>query len=75
MKQTAVEKLINEISIDRIGQAIIKTFFKEFEEAKKLEREQKIDFARHCLDKATDLDILTSYNEVEQYYNENFKSE
>ena len=75
MKNTAVEKLINEISKDRVGQAIIKTFFKEFEDAKKLEREQKIDFARHCLDKATDLDILTSFMNVEQYYNETFKSE
>lgn len=47
-RETAVEKLINEISKDRVGQAIIKTFFKEFEDAKKLEREQKMDFANWC---------------------------
>jgi hypothetical protein len=44
-------------------------------QAKEMEKEQKIDFARLCLNKAKDLDILTSFMNVEQYYNETFKSE
>jgi hypothetical protein len=45
------------------------------EQAKEMEKEQKIDFARLCLNKAKDLDILTSFMNAEQYYNETFKSE
>ncbi len=53
---------------------------KEFNEnlinqAKEMEKEKTIDFARHCLDKAKDLDILTAFMNVEQYYNQTFKSE
>ena len=43
-------------------------------QAKEMEKEKAIDFARHCLNKAKDLDILTSFMNVEQYYNETFKS-
>jgi hypothetical protein len=43
--------------------------------AKEMEKEQMIDFARHCLDKAKNLDILTSFMNVEQYYNETFKQQ
>jgi hypothetical protein len=45
------------------------------EQAKEMEKEKTIDFARHCLDKAQDLDILTSFMNVEQYYNETFKQQ
>lgn len=45
------------------------------EQAKEMEKEQKIKFAEHCLDKALDLDIRTAFANVEQYYNETFKSE
>jgi hypothetical protein len=44
-------------------------------QAKEMEKEQKIDFARLCLNKAKDLDILTSFMNAEQYYNKTFKSE
>ena len=44
MKQTAVEWLVQEISSDRVGQAIIETFLKEFEQAKEMEKEQLISF-------------------------------
>jgi hypothetical protein len=44
-------------------------------QAKEMEKEQKIDFARLCLNKAKDLDILTSFMNAEQYYNVTFKSE
>jgi len=34
-KQTAVEWLVNEISRDRVGQSIVKTFYKEFQQSNK----------------------------------------
>jgi hypothetical protein len=46
-----------------------------FNQAKEMEKENTINFARHCLDKAKDLDILTAFMNVEQYYNQTFKSE
>jgi len=46
-----------------------------FKQAKEMEKERMIEFARKCLYKAKDLDILTSFINVEQYYNETFKSE
>ncbi len=44
------------------------------EQAKEMEKEQKIKFAENCLDKALDLDIRTAFSNVEKYYNETFKS-
>ena len=47
-----------------------------FEQAKEMEKEQMIEFAKHCLDKSIDLDILMAYNQVEiEYTNQTFKSE
>ena len=42
------------------------------EEAKQMERENKIEFAKKCLDKALDLDIRTAHSKVEEYYNETY---
>ena len=70
--------------IDKIGQLVQTTMYGEelkelieffIEQAQALEKQRAIDFARHCLDKAKDLDILTAFMNVEQYYNETFKSE
>jgi len=73
MKQTAVEWLIEE----HFGgiQNCTPDFRKHIEQAKEMDKQQKIDFARHCLNKAKDLDILSSFMNVEQYYNTTFKSE
>ena len=70
MKQTAVEWLIYQIYYTDV-----KITRKLLQQAKEMEKEQIIDFARHCLDKAKDLDILTAFMNAEQYYNETFKSE
>lgn len=43
-----------------------------FYPAREMEKQQSIDFARLCLNKAKDLDILTSFMDAEQYYNETF---
>ena len=44
------------------------------EQAIQMEKKQKIKFAENCLDKALDLDIRTAFSNVEQYYNETFKT-
>jgi hypothetical protein len=69
-KQTAVEWLVDKLS--NYDSKMIELFDKEIEQAKEIEECQTIDFARHCLDKALDLDIRTSYINVEQYYNKTF---
>lgn len=33
------------------------------------DKEKMIDFAKYCLNKAYDLDVQTSYRNVEEYYN------
>jgi hypothetical protein len=43
-----------------------------FEQAKEMDKQQKIEFAKRCLDKALDLDVRTAYSKIEQYYNETF---
>jgi hypothetical protein len=42
---------------------------------KQMEKEQKIEFAKHCLDRALDLDIRTAFFNIEQYYNETYGKE
>jgi len=50
-------------------------FEKLIQQAKEMEKEQKIKFAENCLDKALDLDIRTAFSNVEKYYNETFRQE
>jgi hypothetical protein len=38
------------------------------------EKEQTIDFAKTCLNKAKDLDVLTAFLNVDKYYNETFNT-
>lgn len=67
MKQTAVKWLqekLNKILIDNQIQQIEHLF----EQAKQMEKEQSLNFAKHCLDKAKDLDVRTAFLNVEQYY-------
>ena len=40
-KETPVSWLVKEISRDRVGRAIITTFFKEFEQAKEMESQKQ----------------------------------
>ena len=40
-----------------------------------MEKEQSLDFAKHCLDKAKDLDVRTAFFNVEQYYNETYENQ
>jgi len=72
-EKTAVEWLVEEIN--KLNGLKIQMDQPIIEQAKEMDKEQKIDFARLCLNKAKDLDILTSFMNAEQYYNETFKSE
>ena len=85
---TAVEKIIAEINNELqtleslhgkeiFGRKVGLAFAKRVaEQAKEMEKEQMIKFAKHCLDKSIDLDILMAYNQVEiEYTNQTFKSE
>jgi hypothetical protein len=69
--KTAVEWLIDEL----YKQGISLYTPELIEQAKEMEKEQKIKFAENCLDKALDLDIRTAFSNVEKYYNETFKQQ
>jgi hypothetical protein len=77
MKQTAVEWLIdnwikfNDIDIELDDFANLRPLLKQ---AKRMEEEQSLNFAKHCLDKAKDLDVRTAFFNVEQYFNETFNT-
>ena len=71
MTKTAVEWLVQEANLLENNGWILPLI----EQAKEMEKENTINFARHCLDKAKDLDILTAFMNVEQYYSQTFKSE
>jgi hypothetical protein len=44
----------------------------QFQKAKEIEKQKIIDFAKHCLDKALDLDVRTAYSQVEKYYEQTY---
>ena len=69
--KTAVEWLVEELK----GVYESDYLNKLVEQAKEMEKEQNIDFARKCLEKAKDLDVLTAFLNTEQYYNETFKKQ
>ena len=67
-KQTAVELLEQQLK-ERYSLMNSEPLF---EQAKQMEKEQKIDFSKKCLDKALDTDIRTAHLKVEQYYDETY---
>ena len=67
-QQTAVEWLVEQLYAPCRG---IPSHI--IEKAKEMEKEQSLNFAKHCLDKAKDLDVRTAFLNVEQYY-ETFKT-
>ena len=71
MKQAAVEWLIEQLIPKDQHEGIIDII----EEAKEIEKEQSLNFAKHCLDKAKDLDVRTAFFNVEQYYNETYENQ
>jgi hypothetical protein len=69
-KQTAVEWLA-----DNLHYLHSTKWDDILEQAKAMEKEQMIDFARLCLNKAKDLDILSAFMNVQQYYLETYGGE
>jgi hypothetical protein len=59
--KTAVEWLVEQIN--PYGVSVHQDLF---EQAKEMEKEQKIEFAKHFLYKCKDLSIVFAYNQVEQ---------
>ena len=47
-------------------------FITGYNQAKEMEKERMIQFAKQCLDKALDLDVRTTYSQVEQYYEQTY---
>lgn len=75
MKQTAVEWLLNEISTNDwwyLPQSMKKDII---EQAKEMEKEQKIEFAEEYSAKCSLVrnGIIISSKSAEEYYNETFK--
>ena len=68
MEQTAVEFLESQYKFHG------ELYETAIEQAKEMEKEQAIEFAKYCLDKAKDLDIRTAFMNVEEYY-EAFKQQ
>ena len=68
-QQTAVEWLIMQLPV----KIRVELYEKNIQvQALKMEKEQNIGFAKHCLDKALDLDIRTAFFNAEQDYNETY---
>jgi len=64
---TSIEWLLEQVE-HNISKTII-------EQAKEMHKAEIIDFARHCLNKAKDTDILTAFINTQQYYKETFKKD
>jgi hypothetical protein len=51
---------------------LYETCVRALKQTKQMEKEQKIEFAKHCLNKALDLDTRTAYKNVEKYYKQTY---
>ncbi len=74
--KTAVEFYREELNaLISLRESNFKTEQEIFEQAKEMDKENMVDFARKCLEKAKDLDVLTAFLNTEKYYNETFKKQ
>jgi hypothetical protein len=78
-QQTAVESLVKNVELisnttTLTKEESIQLYNQAIEQAKELEKQQKIEFAQKCLDKALDLDVRTAYSQVEHYYNKTYEN-
>ena len=84
-QQTAVDLIYQRMSDKIVMQDVNKglicihishdDFIKLAKQAKEMEKERTVDFAKHCLDKALDLDVRTAYSQVEEYYNKTYRGD
>jgi hypothetical protein len=68
-----IEKLQEIKDLDADVQVLIISGMQE--QLLKKEKEKMIDFARLCLNKAKDLDTITSFINAEHYYNQTYLEE
>jgi len=71
--KSAVEWLVGEISKDRVGQAIIKTFLKEFEQAKEMQKQQIVDAFEIGYENGACVNENNDFYHGGNYYNETYK--
>jgi hypothetical protein len=70
-KQTAVKLILAKFNL--LSDNDFKSWMLNYhDELIQMERENKIEFAKKCLDKALDLDIRTAHSKVEEYYNQTY---
>jgi hypothetical protein len=82
MKQTAIQQAIvivrnrmesmNDTLMGKHTAHHLQQVERELYQLLEAEKEQSIDFARLCLNKAKDLDVLTAFINAQQYYNETY---
>jgi hypothetical protein len=82
MKQTAIQQAIAMVRnrIESIDETLmgkhtihhLQQIERGLYELLEVEKEQSIDFARLCLNKAKDLDVLTAFINAQKYYNETY---
>jgi hypothetical protein len=68
---TSIESLFNKLWEEPKDKL---TWYSIFEQAKEMQKKEMIDFAKNCLNKAKDTDILTAFIKTQQYYEETFGS-
>ena len=71
--QGNIEWLVKQLIKD--GVILVGSDYELIEQAKQMEKEKTIYFAKHCLDKALDLDVRTAFENVENYYEQRFENE
>jgi hypothetical protein len=71
-KQSSIEWLAQQLyeQMEMCGGGGV--YDKIIKQAKVLHEQEMIEFAERCLDKALNLDIITTYSKIEEYYNETF---
>ena len=72
VKQTAVNWFNQQLVERQNGDGDSRSWDEILQQALQMEREQKIEFAKKCLDNALDLDIRTAHSKVEDYYNKTY---
>ena len=82
MKQTAIQQAIvivrnrmesmNDTLMGKHTAHHLQQVERELYQLLEAEKEQSIDFARLCLNKAKDLDVLTAFINAQKYYNETY---
>jgi hypothetical protein len=73
MAQQTATQWFNQQLVDRQnGNGDSRSLDEIFDVAQKMEKWQKVAFAKNCINKVFNLQIGTSYEDIEQFYNETY---